>query len=102
MKETMSKERFINGMVKYGGGDGGGEDFSYAGLDALWHYLQDYEDDTGEELEFDPVAFRCDYTEYSDINEYNYDYSEDKERYEDIDETTVIPIDEKRFIIVDY
>lgn len=39
MKETMSKERFINGMVKYGGGEG----FSYAGLDALWHYLQDYE-----------------------------------------------------------
>ena len=31
MKETMSKERFVNGMVKYGGGEG----FSYAGLDAL-------------------------------------------------------------------
>ena len=53
-------------------------------------------------MEFDPVAFRCEFTEYYDINEYNHDYGEDKERYEDIDETTVIPIDEKRFIIVDY
>jgi hypothetical protein len=98
MKETMNRGSFINGMVKYGGGEG----FSYAGLDALWDYLESYEEDTGKELEFDPVAFRCEFTEYFDINEYNHDYGEDKERYEDIDETTVIPIDEKRFIIVNY
>jgi hypothetical protein len=98
MKETMNRWGFINGMVKYGGGEG----FSYAGLNALWDYLESYEEDTGKELEFDPVEFRCEFTEYFDINEYNDDYGEDKESYEDIDETTVIPVDEKRFIIVDY
>ena len=30
--------------------------FSKAGVVALWEYLEGYEEDTGEELEFDPIA----------------------------------------------
>lgn len=44
------------------------ESFSYQGAKALYELLTDLEY-AGEELEFDPVAFRCDFTEYEDFEE---------------------------------
>jgi len=38
--------------------------WSYSGARALAEYLEDYEDQTGESLEFDRVAIRCDFSEY--------------------------------------
>ena len=38
--------------------------WSYDGAKALADYLQEYEESTGEELEFDPIAIRCEFTEY--------------------------------------
>lgn len=40
------------------------DNFSYYGLIALYEFLTDLEDDTGEELELDVVAICCDYSEY--------------------------------------
>ena len=57
--------------------------FSRAGLMALWEYLEQYESDTGEEIEFDPIALCCEYTEYEDIQEFHLDYDADK--YPDTD-----------------
>ena len=37
--------------------------WSYDGAKALADYLQEYEESTGEELEFDPIAIRCEFTE---------------------------------------
>ena len=34
--------------------------FSYDGLKALFEYLEDYEEDTGEEIELDVIALCCD------------------------------------------
>ena len=42
---------------------GRAEQFSYEGLEVLFNYLEQYEDDTGEELELDVVALCCDYYE---------------------------------------
>jgi dGTP triphosphohydrolase len=39
--------------------------FSYEGAQALFEYLEQYEEDTGEELELDVIALCCDYTEES-------------------------------------
>ena len=39
------------------------ENFSYAGLEALYEYLIDIEDGTGEEFELDVIALCCDYSE---------------------------------------
>ena len=39
------------------------ENFSYEGLSVLFDYLEDYEEQTGEELELDVVALCCDYSE---------------------------------------
>ena len=43
--------------------------FSQAGLAALFEYLADYERDSGAEVHFDPVAIRCDFSEYSSLKE---------------------------------
>lgn len=37
--------------------------FSYDGLGILFHYLEDYEDSTGQELEFDMVGIACEWYE---------------------------------------
>ena len=38
--------------------------WSQNGALALAEYLDEYEESTGEELELDPVAIRCEFTEY--------------------------------------
>ena len=48
--------------------------FSYSGLKALFDYLEDLEQDTGEELELDVISLCCDFTEYNDVHEFVADY----------------------------
>jgi len=43
--------------------------WSYEGAFALVEYLENLEDDTGEEMEFDAVALRCDFSEYPNARE---------------------------------
>ncbi len=43
--------------------------WSYAGARALVEHLEAVEDDTGEEIEFDAVALRCDFSEYPNARE---------------------------------
>ena len=77
--------------------------FSWDGLKALFEYLEEYEEDTGEEIELDVVALCCDYAEYDSLNEYNSDYGT---KYSEIDaiqdDTTLIKIDDNSFIIQQY
>ena len=55
--------------------------FSPVGRLELYHMLESYEQDTDEEIEFDPIAFCCEYTEYEDMEEFWLDY--DKAEYPD-------------------
>jgi len=48
--------------------------FSYGGASALAEYLEDYEKSTGEEMEFDLVAIRCDFSEYESLQEWAHDH----------------------------
>jgi hypothetical protein len=48
--------------------------WSYAGARALVEYLEELEEDTGEEMEFDYVAIRCDYSESPSLQEWASDY----------------------------
>ena len=48
--------------------------WSYNGSLALAEYLEEYEESTGEELEFDTCAIRCDFSEYSSLHEWASDY----------------------------
>ena len=43
--------------------------WSYAGARALVEYLENLEEDTGEAIEFDRVALRCEFAEYESARE---------------------------------
>ena len=79
--------------------------FSESGLTSLFEFIEQWEEDTGEEFEFDPIGICCDYTEYENIEEYNKNY-EPVENLDQIRElTTVIEITNpkpKGFIIQNY
>jgi len=79
------------------------DNFSYDGLKALFEYLEEYEDSTGEEVELDVIALCCEYAEYDSLSEYNDDYGT---KYSEIDaiqnDTTLIKIDDNSFIIQQY
>ncbi|GHU80108.1 hypothetical protein AGMMS49992_32810 [Clostridia bacterium] len=71
MKETVDRSLFHSRFHDYGRDD----QFSGAGLDALYEYLTDLEEDCGQEIELDVVGLCCDYTEFTSdelIEEYGY------------------------------
>ena len=67
------------------------DNFTYTGLSALFDYLEECEDSTGEELELDVIALCCDFTEYEDLAEFQNNYGAEYETMDDID-TTVIDV----------
>jgi hypothetical protein len=55
------------------------------------------------QIELDVIALCCDYAEYESLEEFQEDYGEDYESIEDIESaTTVIPIDDDGFIILQF
>ena len=67
MKKTVYKDEFIRDMTT-------GNGFSRQGAGILFDFLETLEEDTGIELEYDVVAFRCDFEEMtlSDIIDGGY------------------------------
>lgn len=51
-----------------------GANWSYNGSLALAEYLEEYEESTGEELELDVCAIRCDFAEYSGLQAWAVEY----------------------------
>ena len=79
------------------------DNFSYEGLKALFEYLEEYEDSTGEELELDVIGLCCEYAEYDSLKEFNNDYGTKYSQIEQVgDDTQLIQIDDNRFIIQQY
>jgi hypothetical protein len=100
MKITLSLGEFRDEVYKF---EDRREQFSYKGLEALYNYITELEDETGEEIEFDFVALCCDFTEYTDLEELQKNYN-DIETMEDLESNTVvIPIENSEsFIIQDF
>ena len=59
MKTTVSRYDFERAFVDADRK----ENFSYEGLKALFDYFEDYEEQTGEEIELDIIAICCEYSE---------------------------------------
>ena len=72
MKSTINEHQFIDGFTQCGRGD----QFTRGALRALFEYFEQYEEDCDTELEYDPIAICCEYTEYVSIREAckAYDY----------------------------
>ena len=96
MRRTVNVYDFRQAFVDYDRA----ENFSYAGLEALFEYLVSLEEDTGEEMELDVIGICCDFSEYENIKEFQENYGDEYQTIEDVEErTTVIPVDGDRFII---
>ena len=48
--------------------------WTYSGAHAIAEYLQELENDTETEVEFDRVSIRCDFTEYDDLISWSDSY----------------------------
>lgn len=77
--------------------------FSYRGLQAIWDYITEWEEATGEEIEFDFIAICCDFTEYENLEEIKKEYSE-IETMEDLEERTEVLLfeDHEGIVIRDF
>lgn len=92
MKRSVMEQEFVDDMATEDNG------FSRMGAGALYDYLQELEEDIGEEIEYDPVAFRGEYAEYDTIEEAANEYAMTPEELEE--NTTVIEVPESRHVIV--
>lgn len=76
------------------------DNFSYDGKRALFDYLNQMEEDTGEQMELDTVCLCCDYTEYENFEALQKDYTDIKSMEDLESETSVIKIEGKDGFII--
>lgn len=97
MKKTVYEDDFLREFRDCNRED----NFTFEGLRTLFDYLEQYEEDTGEEIELDVISFCGDYSEstYLEfINDYDLeieDYYEEGETWEEAleeDEERIIEI----------
>jgi hypothetical protein len=62
--------------------------FSYNGAKELYNYLTDFSSEQ-EPVQFDPIALRCDFSEYSSLAELTGDYPEISS-LEQLEEETIV------------
>jgi len=53
------------------------DNFTYNGLKALYAFLEEVADDTGEEIQFDVIGICCDFVEYKNWADFINDYGSD-------------------------
>jgi hypothetical protein len=98
MKNTMTESAFKHGIKEIRP-----DNFTWAGLGALFEMLVSYEEDCGTEIEYDPIAFCCEYSEFGTLEDFQDDYGKDE--YPDmgsIQNATVVHEFNGGFIIQDF
>ena len=73
MKETLSTNEVAERLLADENAN-----WSWYGAQALAEYLEELESDMGEEIEFDRVAIRCDFSEWDSLQEWAKDYFDEK------------------------
>lgn len=107
--QTIDKHAFIDAFKQSSRKD----QFSHEALEAIFEYLEEYSDSTGEPVELDIVAICCDWTEadWKTIAEdYRIDLEDcdyDEERIEAVryyleDETQCVELSEGSFVYVNF
>ena len=90
MKENVNFDRFCDRFKAMDRDN----NFSYAGKQALFDYLERLEEDTGKEEELDIIDLCCRYTEYESIEELKKEYEHIEDMDDLRDHTEVIEFDE--------
>ena len=100
MKQTINKSQFrdaFNGLVR-------GDQFSYEALGAIFDWIEEYEEGCGPdfEIELDPIAICCEWSEYENLAEVKENY-DDIENLEDLHgHTTVLELSGDGLVIVNF
>ena len=92
MKDTITEHTFTNEMIEHG--------FSYEGSKALFKHFEQYEKDCDQQLEFDPIAIRCDFDEYDSLKKVQDNYTDIKSLEDLRNHTTVIEIPNTERLII--
>tara|TARA_Y100000004_G_scaffold106214_1_gene119161 strand:- start:166 stop:501 length:336 start_codon:yes stop_codon:yes gene_type:complete len=87
MRQTVTEDEFIRAFDDYDRS----ENFTVAARRAMFEYFQEYEEDTGVEIDLDVIAICCEFSEYASEEEVR-DYYGLEEDDEIEDYTHVIPV----------
>lgn len=100
MKQTITRSAFIDAFKAYNRED----NFSYAGLCALFDWLEELGEETGQEVELDVVALCCEFSEYGSALEAceNYDFEPDEDDQEDDQEDEALDWLRQRTAIITF
>jgi len=91
MINTLNDWDFIDGMRKH-------VNWETETIRALFEWLEELEEGTGEQIEFDPIALRCDFTEYDNLETINREYGKEFKTIDELSEhTTVIDVNIPQF-----
>jgi len=82
--QTVNKSQFIDNLLADDNAS-----WTYEDAGALYDYYEQYSDDTGEDVELDRVALRCEWTRADSIDEVIEDY-DDIESLEDLQDNTQV------------
>lgn len=107
--QTLSKSSFIDAFKQSSRKD----QFSYEALGAIFDYLEEYSDSTGEPVEFDIVGICCDWSEmtWQDVAlSYGVDLSQctdDDERMGEVesflcDNTQFLELSDGNFVFIQF
>ena len=101
MKTTLSIYDFRGGMQSIRPNS-----FTYAGLGTLFDILTELEESTEAELEFDPIAICCEFSEYTadELKEYYSETIADSGSFDEfLEDHNVYKVDsEETYIIQDF
>lgn len=103
MKTTINKCDFVDAFHAMDRRD----NFNPKGLETLFDYLEQFEEDIGEEIELDVIALCCEYTQYANLKELQSEHS-DIESFDDLEANTLVLYcgkyqdEESSFIIQNY
>jgi hypothetical protein len=82
MKSTINLYQFRDSFERMNRKD----QFSYEGLEVLFNGLEEFEEDTGEEMELDVIALCCEFSEMTEkeiAESYNVNLEESSKDMED-------------------
>jgi hypothetical protein len=98
MKQTLTTDQAANLLVADTNAG-----WSYAGARALVEHLEATEEDTGEEIEFDRVALRCEFSEYASAleaaDEYGFEPDEDADSEDAIEEAALEWLNDRTMVV---
>lgn len=112
MKITLSNSQIVDTLLDHNVLGERHEDKVIEGTEALVAWLEELEEDTGEEMELDPVALRCQFSLYTtnqaaeqwDIDTSGINADDRDEAIVDYlnDNTIVIPVDSNNLIVAEF